>query len=157
MWWILILVAVVGGLLLFEVKAKNKLAQQGKIVLRNRGFHKNAEVFTMGMPVEPEQVTEGLKAINAQLKVGIKGSTEKQSFQIEGGSFSKWTARLYKLESEEGKTAYRFQFASWQEENNRPKEETSMNMLLTAVEKMFLGFDPDTKVQEIPVEIHAGK
>ena len=91
MWWILILVAVVGGLLLFEVKAKNKLAQQGKIVLRNRGFHKNAEVFTMGMPVEPEQVTEGLKAINAQLKVGIKGSTEKQSFQIEGGSFSKWT------------------------------------------------------------------
>lgn len=140
------------------LKGESKLESQGKIIRREKGFNENAEIFTMG-PIDKNQVTEGLKAIGSTQKVSINGNTQSQSFSITGGSWSQWSARLKMMEANEEKTVYRFHFNQWKNNSHSttPEDPTSMNMLLTAVEKMFVQIDPNTKVHTEPVSYHTEK
>ena len=140
------------------LKGESKLESQGKIIRREKGFNENAEIFTMG-PIDKNQVTEGLKAIGSTQKVSINGNTQSQSFSITGGSWSQWSARLKLIEADETKTVYRFLFNHWKSNahSTTPEDPTSMNIMLTAVEKMFLKIDPNTKVHTEPVSYHTEK
>ncbi len=140
------------------LKGESKLESQGKIVRREKGFNENAEIFTMG-PIDQNKVTEGLKEIGSSMRVSINGNTNTQSFSITGGSWSQWSARLKILEASQEKTVYRFLFSNWKSgaHSTTPEDPTSMNMVLTAVEKMFLKIDPNTKVHTEPVSYHTEK
>ena len=140
------------------LKGESKLESQGKIIRREKGFNENAEIFTMG-PIDKNQVTEGLKEIGNSMRISINGNTNTQSFSITGGSWSQWSARLKLIEADETKTVYRFLFNHWKSNahSTTPEDPTSMNIMLTAVEKMFLKIDPNTKVHTEPVSYHTEK
>ena len=146
------------GLKLLQLKGESKMEKQGKLVRREKGFNENAEIFTMG-PIDQNKVTEGLKEIGNSMRISINGNTNTQSFSITGGSWSQWSARLKLLEATEEKTVYRFLFSNWKSgaHSTAPEDPTSMNLVLTAVEKMFLNIDPNTKVHTEPVSYHTEK
>lgn len=158
---LIILGVCVALLILFKflsLRGESKLESQGKIVRREKGFNENAEIFTMG-PIDQNKVTEGLKEIGNTMRISINGNTNTQSFSITGGSWSQWSARLKLLEATEEKTVYRFLFSNWKSgaHSTAPEDPTSMNLVLTAVEKMFLNIDPNTKVHTEPVSYHTEK
>ena len=158
---LIILGVCVALLILFKflsLRGESKLESQGKIVRREKGFNENAEIFTMG-PIDQNKVTEGLKEIGNSMRISINGNTNTQSFSITGGSWSQWSARLKLIEADETKTVYRFLFNHWKSNahSTTPEDPTSMNLVLTAVEKMFLNIDPNTKVHTEPVSYHTEK
>ena len=158
---LIILGVCVALLILFKflsLRGESKLESQGKIVCREKGFNENAEIFTMG-PIDQNKVTEGLKEIGNSMRISINGNTNTQSFSITGGSWSQWSARLKLIEADETKTVYRFLFNHWKSNahSTTPEDPTSMNIMLTAVEKMFLKIDPNTKVHTEPVSYHTEK
>lgn len=158
---LIILGVCVALLILFKflsLRGESKLESQGKIVRREKGFNENAEIFTMG-PIDQNKVTEGLKEIGNSMRISINGNTNTQSFSITGGSWSQWSARLKLIEADETKTVYRFLFNHWKSNahSTTPEDPTSMNIMLTAVEKMFLNIDPNTKVHTEPVSYHTEK
>ncbi|MBQ6059890.1 MAG: hypothetical protein IJL36_00470 [Clostridia bacterium] len=110
-------------------------------------------------PIDQNKVTEGLKEIGNSMRISINGNTNTQSFSITGGSWSQWSARLKLLEATQEKTVYRFLFSNWKSgaHSTAPEDPTSMNLVLTAVEKMFLNIDPNTKVHTEPVSYHTEK
>lgn len=154
-WLIVILVcAVLFFLAVFlQAKSTNKLVEQGRIIRRERNFMEQAEIFTL-KSVSTDQIVAGLKDVNAKTKVGVNGNME-QGYTFDGGSYSRWRARLRCTEKNESQSIFRFVFTEWETHNDRPKDDTSMNILLTAVEKMFLQLDPQTQVRTEPVEIQS--
>ena len=153
-WLILILVlaALLFLAVFISVKSRSKLMEKGLIINRERDFMEKAEIFVL-QPISTDQLLEGLKDINAKTKVGIDGSMER-GYTFDGGSYSRWKAWLRCTEKNESQAVFRFMFTEWKTENDRPKDDISMNILLTAVEKMFLQLDPHTQVKTEPVEIH---
>ncbi|MCR5611090.1 MAG: hypothetical protein K6F68_04580 [Clostridiales bacterium] len=148
---IIIIVSVAFMALLFYlgIRSRNKLIDEGKIILRKSDFMRSAEIFTLDPP-DPAAVVAAVKAFDyADMRVSMKGSSEKQQFAFTGSS---WGAQLYKQDSDE-KAKYRFEFTNWKSSDGSVKDETNMNKLLTAVEKMFIGFDPNTQVTTVPLEL----
>ncbi|MBO4562716.1 MAG: hypothetical protein J5772_03805 [Clostridia bacterium] len=142
-------VAVLGGLFYFSIKNRNKLIDEGKIILRKSDFMKSAEIFTLKTP-DPDAVAEAVKAFNySEMRVSMKGSSAKQQFVFTGLN---WGAQLYRQSADE-KAAYRFEFTNWKTSNGSAQYDTHMNMLLTAVEKMFISFDANTQVTTVPLEL----
>ena len=138
-----------------SAKSKSKLVEKGLIINREKDFMEKAEIFTL-KSISTDQLLEGLKDINAKTKVGIDGNMQR-GYTFDGGSYSRWKARLRCTEMNESQSIFRFVFTEWKTENDRPKDDISMNILLTAVEKMFLQLDPHTQVRTEPVEIHTSR
>ena len=146
------------------------MVADGKIISRRTNFMENAEEFTLTV-VEPERVTEAVKAIDyAEMRTKMQGSNEQQLFKFTG---STWSAQLHKLrdngtqvvyrfEFTNWKThngmpqgtqvVYRFEFTNWKTHNGMPQDGLNMNKLTTAVEKIFLSLDPNTQVRTVPLE-----
>lgn len=149
--WVLILgsFAFLALLIYIAVKRNNKLIEEGKIIRRDFHFMEKAEEFTL-KPVEPARVSEAVKAFDYNdIPASMKGSTEDQIYTFTGSS---WGARLKRKEVAEDKVVYRFEFTNWKSSDGSARDEVPMNKLLTDVEKMFLAFDPETKVASVPVE-----
>ncbi|MBQ6535794.1 MAG: hypothetical protein IJI40_03335, partial [Firmicutes bacterium] len=58
-----------------------------------------------------------------------------------------WEATLAHIDEQDGKNDFDFHFTSWKTENGRPKNDISMNMLLTSIEKMFYELDPQATME----------
>lgn len=58
-----------------------------------------------------------------------------------------WNALLYCTGASNGRMTYWFRFTSWGTLDYGVIGEVQMNMLLTAIEKLFLSIDPNTQVQ----------
>lgn len=145
----LVLAFAVGGALLWMMHTRyKKLAAEGKVVRRSSRFQEEAEDFICSME-RAEQVAERIRQLPyAEMKISldVRGG---QSFQFAG---IRWRAELCFREIKDGKHVYTFQFLNWNMHNGMLMHEAQMNMLLTAVEKMFLDIDPDTQVQTRLVE-----
>ena len=144
-------VLLIGATLLTE-RGKKKLAGKGMIIQRDKKFMENAEIFTL-KPISGNQLTEGLRKVNSETKVGIEGSVSR-GYRLDGGSWSKWTARLTCQQMDQTQSVFRFTFTEWKTDGGNAEDDISMNIVLTAVEKMFLEMDPNTRVQTVPVEYH---
>lgn len=149
-------IAIIIGVLVLVVticvgmKKHNKMVSSGEIISRRPDFMENAEEFTLSA-VDPAAVTEAVKAMDYNaMHIGLKGSSERQNFEFTGSS---WTAKLYKLSENGAQVIYRFEFTGWKTHNGMPQDGLNMNKLTTAVEKIFLGFDPNTQVREVPLEL----
>ena len=149
-WIVLLIVAAVMGIVIyFSLKSQKQLLADGKIICRRIDFMESAEEFTLSA-VDPAQVTEAVKAIDyAEMRTKMQGSNEQQLFKFTG---STWSAQLHKLRDNGTQVVYRFEFTSWKTRNGMPCDALSMNKLTTAVEKVFLGFDPNTQVRTVPLE-----
>ena len=147
--WVIIAAVLIGGAIYIGVKRNKQLLAEGKIITRKSNFMENAEEFTL-TAVEPEKVTEAVKAMDyAEMRTKMQGSNEQQLFKFTGTT---WAAQLHKLNDVGAQVVYRFEFTGWKTHNGMPENAVNMNKLTTAVEKMFLGFDPNTQVRTIPLE-----
>ena len=150
--WIVIgiVVAVMAVVIYFSMKAHKKLVSEGKIISRRTDFMENAEEFTLAA-IDPSRIIEGVKGFNYQeMHVSMKGSSEKQSFRFTGSS---WAAQLFRVSTDEAQCVYRFEFTNWKTNGSMAEGAMGMNMLLTAVEKMFLDLDHETQVRAVPLEL----
>lgn len=147
--WIVIAIVLIGGIIYIGVKRNQQLLAEGKIITRKSDFMENAEEFTF-TAVEPEKITEAVKALDYnEMRTKMQGSSEKQLFKFTGTT---WAAQLHKMSDDGAQIVCRFEFTSWKTHNGMPENAVNMNKLMTAVEKMFLGFDPNTQVRTIPLE-----
>lgn len=141
----LILAVLIGGILLYYMYWRHKqLVDAGKVIERGRHFLEQAEDFIL-MPEAPAQVAERIQTLPySEMKASMRIEGSGQSFLFTG---SNWSAKLYRKNDEAGKAVYSFQYLHWKTYNGSVQYEDHMNMLLTAIEKMFLSIDPNTQVK----------
>lgn len=130
----------------FRQKKDEQLRSEGKIIKRGLGFMEKAEVFLLDLD-NPDQVTKGLQGFPySEMEVSIKSDAAKQYFQFSNPYG--WNARLYCVENRNSRATYRFEYLDWKENKGMVQGGLYMNMLQTAVEKMFLNIDPNTRIRE---------
>ena len=140
-----LLVAVIG----FSAWWKGRLIGQGKIIQRAKDFVEYAEIFTT-RPIANEEYVAALKSIGFKENRRFTGRVTQKAVKFTGAYFS---ASIRCVEQTETNSVYRFEFDSWKTKYGRPSFENEMNMLLTAVEKMFVQLDPNAQVSTVKNEI----
>ena len=147
---VVVLVIVVIAAAIWEIRKRANMMAEGVILHRGLDFMKNAETFTCSME-STEKVTEGLQKINyAGMKASMKSNSAAQSFRFAGVD---WGAQLRLTGEKDGTYTYRFEFTDWNAGNGVASNADHMNMLLTAIEKMFLEIDPSTKVKTEALQV----
>ena len=141
---VVLLVAVIG----FSAWWKGRLIGQGKIIQRAKDFVEYAEIFTT-RPIANEEYVAALKALDLK-KTGVSLEGNTKAVKFSGIYFS---ASIRCVEQTDTNSVYRFEFDSWKTKYGRPSFENEMNMLLTAVEKMFVQLDPNAQVSTVKNEI----
>lgn len=141
---IILAILISGALFYYMYQRHKKLVDSGKVIERGRHFLEQAEDFIL-ISEAPAQVVERIQAIPySEMKVSMRIEDSGQSFLFNGVN---WNARLYRKNDEAGKAVYSFQYLHWKTYNGSVQYEDHMNMLLTAIEKMFLSIDPNTQVK----------
>lgn len=134
------------ALFIYLFRREKKLRSDGKMIHRKRGFVEEAEEFTLSLN-NPAAVAEKLRKLSYQeMKVTMSSDRDNQSFHFSCSRCS-WNARLFIKENTEGRITYCFEFLNWQQKGSTVVGDLCMNLLLTAIEKMFLELDPQTEVQ----------
>lgn len=147
---ILIGVAILAAAIWYGLKKNRQLVGEGKIISRKPDFAESAEIFTLNVP-DFSLVTEGVKSFNyGEIGTDLKGSSTEQRFNFTASS---WGAKLFRTSGEEEPAEYRFEFTNWSTRNGIPTCALQMNMLLTAVEKLFLSIDGNAQVRSRPLEL----
>ncbi len=118
------------------------LRDQGYTVMRAPHYAEKGEQFTSRVG-SCSAVKDGL--LNVPLPCEMEGNV---STVVNFNSRS-FAARLYRaaFDEQSGVAVYRFEFTRWKSARYGYEDETSMNMLMTSVEKVFLKLDPNTGVQ----------
>lgn len=140
-----IIIFLISGFIFYYIYQRHKkLVDSGKVIERERNYMEKAEDFFL-TPEAPAQVAERIRLLPyAEMKASMKSENNGQSFLFTGPT---WSARLYRKNDEAGKAVYSFQYLSWKTHNGGVQYGDQMNMLLTSLEKMFLGIDPNTQVK----------
>lgn len=137
---------IIGAALYYRYEKDKQLQSEGKIIKRGMGFMEKAELFILELD-DPDKVTKAVQEFPySEMKVSVQSDEANQAFQF-SNSYG-WNARLYCTERNEQKVTYCFEFSHWETSNGAVQGGLYMNMLQTAVEKMFLDIDPNTQVQE---------
>ena len=142
-------IAIIIGVVIFIVaviigqqRGKN-LEAEGKIIMRDISFIEYAEIFTLANAdfkiVAAELQTTSFEGTGAS--IGVNGLT------VTIRSSHGWSAQLCELQSSDNMNKYHFQFTGWQTHRGVPMRLDTMNIFLTAIEKMFLNLDSNTKVE----------
>lgn len=144
---LIVCAVVIGAMFYYNAKQNSQLTADGKIIDRGRTFMEQAEVFTLNG--NSSQIAEEVRKLSyAEMKVAMTADGEQNVFRFAYDSFAgAWHAVLYQKEAPVGRLAYQFQFTDWRNRDGYAVGYREMNMLLTAVEKMFLSVDPGTQVQ----------
>ena len=128
----------------------NNLLGEGKIIKRDGAYWEEGQKYTLILE-NPDLVTQKVEAFPySEMKVNMKGNKERQIFYFSSYHFD---AQLRRQEATAEKSVYCFEFSRWK--NNQlgtPLGIFEMNMLMTAVEKMFLSIDPNTQVHTWKLE-----
>ena len=124
---------------LWDTKRRKRLIGEGKMIEREEGFEENTEDFTIASQFDP-MVAPAVRSIPF-------GSFRAKLVEDNGVSFviaraKDWKAMLTRTQQDYRTCTYNFRFSQW--EDNADK--VHMNVLLTAVEKLFLSLDPNVKV-----------
>lgn len=125
----------------FLVFQKAKHRQEGSTVKRPLDFVEYSETFTL-RHVSDEEFLAAVKRtpLTAGTGESFHGTAAHVSFE---GPFE---AVLERAERTDDKTVYIFFFTHWNSRYGIPTNGESMNLLLTAVEKLFVALDPNTLV-----------
>lgn len=138
---------LLGYVIYKNVKQERQMTSEGKIINRSHRFIEQAEDFTI-ICDDPAIVSGKLGALpfsEMNVKMTANGQQAFQfSFTHPSGN---WTAVLRRMDAPAGQLAYSFNFTHWKVSDLGVIGELQMNMLLTAIEKMFLSIDPNTQVK----------
>ena len=147
---VIILVSVVLGLIigLSQKKANDQLVAEGRMIKRNYDFVRKVYVYTT--VADFNQIYDKLYASDLS---GTGISWRKGNGQIAIESSLGWKAQFVELASEGESHKFQFNFTHWSTRDGIIQETTSMNLLLTAVEKSIISLDSGTKVTTTEQEI----
>lgn len=127
---------------LAQAKKTKQLIADGKIIKRDLQFHKMRETFSLNIP-EGVNLDDEIKSIITPEMHINHGKSDSGVYVFQGYD---WKASLKPVQTENG-TDYEFNFLKWKNQKyGTPNNSNQMNLLLTAVEKMFLKLDPNTVV-----------
>lgn len=147
---ILLVAAFVAVAYYFGKKKNDKLIAGHRIVARPYDWYKNGELFTL-TGADFARVAQGVTGADLSgTGASASKSDEKQVIGFKSGT---WQAELYKKENDGDKDVYYFHFVKWDSRNGTPYGLSGMNILQTAVEKVFLAIDPGTQVKAVPIHI----
>ena len=140
--------AILGFIVYRNWKQQSQLTSEGKIIDRDRHFIEQAEDFTIACD-DPNRIVIGVQSLAySEMKISMTADEQNQAFRFTyTTAMGSWNALLYCTGAPDGQVTYRFQFTSWRTSDYGVIGEVQMNMLLTAIEKMFLSIDPNTQVQ----------
>jgi hypothetical protein len=149
---IIVSVLIFVAALIIAEKRNKRLTDEGKIIDREWKFWEKAEIFTL-IGGEYEKVGNLIKTADySECPVTLYPNYEnKKVFLFKSGE--DWEARLIFLGENEGKSKYRFEFIKWKTRNGIPKNTSTMNMIETTIEKIFLGLDSKTVVETEKIKI----
>lgn len=145
----IVLGAAILGLIIYRNwKQQSQLTSEGKIIDRNRHFIEQAENFTLVCD-NHNRVVSGVQSLAySEMKISMTMDAQNQAFRFTYmTAMGSWNALLYRMGAPDRRMTYRFQFTNWKTSDYGVIGEVQMNMLLTAIEKMFLSIDPNTQVQ----------
>lgn len=153
-----LVMCIIGSVLIIVVaqiiaeKRNKRLMEEGKIIDREGSFWEKAEIFTL-IGGEYEKVGNLIKTADySECPVTLYPNYEnKKVFLFKSGE--DWEARLVFLGENEGKNKYRFEFIKWKTRNGIPTNMSTMNMIETTIEKIFLGLDSKTVVETEKIKI----
>ncbi len=150
---IIIIVAIGIGVVLGmqNVKKQKELLTAGKIISRNK-FYTQEEFLYCNITDFDGFCSSMSLAIN---DAGVCNSSGSYN-SIVNYKGSKWTAQLVRHNKDDG-PMYSVKFTSYDANKyDIPVNVLDMNVFLTAVEKTFLQFDPNTKFKERAVSFKGG-
>lgn len=127
-------------------KKNKQLTESGKIIKRPMNFWENEELFLAAASYETVRETvlaQDLSACAVTITPDVEGRAVIL-FRCRHG----WNAALCWLGERDGRGAFRFYFPAWKTGRyGAPYGFNQMNMLLTAIERLFLALDPDTALE----------
>lgn len=141
-----IFIVVMIALGIVSRKARNKLLDEGKIIIRESNFWDKSETFTVS-DVTLDKIYGELPAPVMKAHVGtyeLQPENGRIVF-VHNGYDESYTATLRKVDTTDGANTFKFMINQYKFKGNHPNE-TSLNVLYTAVEKIFLNHDPNVKV-----------
>ena len=154
MWFaILISVGAVAIGLFFGLrhgKVNHQLLDEGRIVQRKYVITEQAEEFTL-RGADFARVMQGIQ--NADLRgsgVSVQKNDANQVFFFNG---SNWKAEMYRKNGIGDQNVWYFHFTNWKTYRGMVQEHIPMNILITAIEKMFLSIDPAAQVKNVPIQV----
>lgn len=128
----------------FGVKKNKKLIAEGKIIKRNASFYKNKQFFKAF--INDQQAFFSALTASAQNTGVCSLSGDYNSTMVYRGR--SWTARLDRLQSDDGSLMFAYALTQFDEYRGMPKHMVDFNIMLTAIEKVFVQFDPNTQITE---------
>ena len=131
-----------------SAKHRAKLLQKGSIIHREKGFWDYSETFTVKV-VTLEAVYNRFQKVLPE-KTGIVHELQPENNRIVfvfNGYDDSFKGTIKLVSSEDDVNTYRLLVNEYKTKGNNDPNETALNLLYTAVEKTFLGFDPNIKVK----------
>ena len=131
-------------------KGQQPALDEGRIVKRKYVITEQAEEFTL-RGADFARVLQGIQ--DADLRgsgVSVQRNDTNQAFFFTG---SNWKAEMYRKNDVGDQNVWYFHFTNWKTYRGMVQEHIPMNILITAIEKMFLSIDPGAQVQNIPIKV----
>ena len=138
-------IAIAAGI--FARKARNKLLDEGKIILRESKFWDKSETFSVA-GTTLEDVYSRLPSEDLKKYVGgyeLQKDKNRIVF-VHNGYDESYAGTLNLTSAENGINTFCLLINQYKTKNSSPNE-MSLNVLYTAVEKIFLCIDPNVKVR----------
>ena len=148
---ILITVVIIGVAAYFGYNKNKQLMGEGKIVARKGTYWEEEHLFTTGTTYDNLLDAIG-KTDFSDCKAEVIPNANGQMSVLFKSSHA-WNAEVDYLGEQDGKNQYKFYFVAWQTRNGMPYNVTSMNMILTSIEKLFFSLDPTTTVRSQRAQI----
>ena len=140
---LMLAVSVALGVFLRVTRVK-KLTAEGKIIKRKYNFYKNKQIFKSFISDE-QGFYQALT--NSVQRTGVCSFSGNYDITVTYRGRS-WTARLDRLQSDDGSLMFAYALVQFDEYRGTPKNAMDFNIILTAIEKVFLQYDPNTKITE---------
>jgi len=144
---LLVIVGIVVAACVYSRKQRNKLMDEGKLIARDARFWDKSETFSVA-GVTLEEVYNKLPADDLKKYMGaceLQKDKNRIVF-VHNGYEESFTGTLCQISKADDIYTYRLLINQYKTKNSSPNE-MSLNVLYTAVEKVFLEFDPNIKVK----------
>ncbi|MBQ9898217.1 MAG: hypothetical protein IJM44_02020 [Ruminococcus sp.] len=155
--WIILFIVVVMGITLavllpgaIEDGKKRKAAlASGDLIKRNPSFYKDKEFFKANIQDQDAFFNALSEAVKRTQVCSFSGNYN--SSVVYRGNRGQWSASLVRLQSDDGSVMFSFGLSNYTsggrtESMQLARMSMDLNFLLTAIEKTFVQFDPQTQV-----------
>lgn len=141
---IAVFVIIIAVVVIIGLQRGKKLAAEGKIIKRQDSFWESAEYFTTNATIN-SFVSKVKSTDFSDCKITIEYHNSNRLILFK--SNYAWNAAIEYQGVREGKNIFKFSFPAYRTRRGIPYRVDTMNIMETAIEKVFLSLDPQTLVE----------